>query len=190
MSIETIWEMYHKKLKHYIMKKVSDPYEVEDILQEVSLKLIKRQNGVHELENIEAWLFRVTQNAIVDYYRRKNKISYVDDLESLSTKDTFTSEPNNYNIEAASCMLKLTDYLPESYKEAIIESDYKGIKQTTLGEKWQLSHSGTKNRVQRARKKLKETLLTCCEVKSDNKGNIIELVGKKVQGEAFSCVKC
>ena len=44
MSVEMIWDMYHKKLMHYIAKKVSDPHEAEDILQEVSLKLIKTQN--------------------------------------------------------------------------------------------------------------------------------------------------
>ena len=190
MSIETIWEIHHKKLEHYIIKKVSDLHEAEDILQEVSLKLIKKQNSIHQLDNIEVWLFRVTQNAIIDYYRRKNKISYMDDLNSLNTNVIVTLEPENYNLEAASCILKLTDYLPETYKEAIIESDYKGIKQTTLGEKWQLSNSGTKNRVQRARKKLKETLFKCCEVTSDNKGNIIELVNKNIQGESFSCVNC
>lgn len=190
LSVEMIWDMYHKKLKHYIAKKVSDPHEAEDILQEVSLRLVKNQRIVHELDSIEAWLFRVTQNTIIDYYRRKSKTTYVDDFESLHTIAANVSEPENYNLETASCMLKLTDFLPATYKEAVIESDYKGIKQTTLGEKWQLSHSGTKNRVQRARKKLKETLYRCCEVKSDKKGNIIELVNKNYQGSEFSCINC
>jgi len=190
LSVEMIWDMYHKKLMHYIAKKVSDPHEAEDILQEVSLRLIKNERKMNELDSIEAWLFRVTKNTIIDYYRRKAKTIYVDDFESLRTTASNEVELENYNLETASCMLKLTDFLPATYKEAVIESDYKGIKQTTLGEKWQLSHSGTKNRVQRARKKLKETLYQCCDVQSDKKGNIIELVNKNVQGEAFSCIDC
>lgn len=190
MSVETIWDMYHKKLMHYIARKVSDPHEVEDILQEVSLRLIKNQKIMNELDSIEAWLFRVTQNTIIDYYRRKAKTTYVDDFESLHTTASNVSESENYNLETASCILKLTEFLPATYKEAVIESDYKGIKQTILSEQWKMSHSGTKNRVQRARKKLKETLYKCCEVKSDKKGNIIELVNKNIQGSEFSCINC
>ncbi|MGE5604318.1 MAG: sigma factor-like helix-turn-helix DNA-binding protein [Bacteroidota bacterium] len=87
-------------------------------------------------------------------------------------------------------MLKLLENLPETDKEAIIESDYNGEKQSILGQKWGLSNSGSKNRIQRARKKLKAVLLSCCEAKTDNAGNIINFHNKDNVKSEFSCMKC
>ena len=172
------------------MRNVSDKYEVEDILQELGFRFIKNENKILDIKSVEAWLYRVARNIIIDYYRRKDSFACIEDIDFLSMKDSHIHELDNYNTETASCLLKLTEYLPTTYKEAIIESDYNGIQQNLLREKWGLSYSGTKNRVQRARKKLKETMLKCCEVKSDNQGNIVELVNKNVLSEEFSCINC
>ena len=124
----------------------------------------------------------------MDYFRETNKCSFIEDINELPLPDTHENE--NYNKETAECLLKLVEYLPETYKEVIIESDYKGMKQRVLGEKRGLSNSGSKTRIQRARKKLKAVLLNCCEVKSDNSGNIIELCNKDNVGTEFSSLKC
>lgn len=190
MISEEIWDEYNVKLKSYIMRKVSDKYEAEDIFQEVGFRVFKGESKILEVKNIEAWLYSIAGNAIIDYYRRKDRFTYFDDINALNIKESHTPELDNYNSETASCLLQLTELLPTTYKDAIIESDYNGIRQNLLGEKWGLSYSGAKNRVQRARKKLKETMLNCCEVKSDKRGNIIELVNKKDLSEKFSCINC
>jgi len=171
------------------MKHVSDKYEAEDILQEVGIRLQKNSSKIIEIDNVKAWLYRVAHNLIVDYYRRANKCSLTEDLNEISIQVTANDE-DNYNKEAAKCLLNLVQYLPETYREAIIESDYKGNKQNTLGEKWGLSSSGSKARVQRGRRKLKAMILNCCEVKYDSSGNIIEFYRKDDEANKNSCFKC
>lgn len=190
MLSEEFWNRYSIKLKSYIHRKVSDKYEAEDIFQEVFYRMFKNENKISEVKNMEAWLYRITNNAIIDYYRSKDRFTTIDDIDSVSIKNDYSPEIDNYNSETASCLLKMAELLPTKDKEAIIESDYNGIQQNLLGEKWGISNSGAKNRVQRARKKLKDTMHKCCEVKSDQQGNIIELVNKKVTGDEFSCIDC
>ena len=193
MIPEELWDLYNTKLKNYIMGKVSDKFEAEDLFQEVGFRVLKSEKNIQDVDNVEAWLYRIASNAIIDHYRRKDRLNYVEDvyaIDAVLLKDSSVSEVDNYNKEAASCLLKLTEILPETYKEAILQSDCKGVPQNTLGEAWGLSHSGAKNRVQRARKKLKETMLDCCEVRSDHQGNILELVNKNEEQEKFSCIKC
>lgn len=172
------------------MRNVSDTYEAEDIFQEVGFRVIRSENKILDVKNIEAWLYRIASNTIIDYYRCKDRFTYVDDVDAMNIREYDFPEMDNYNSEAGSCLLKLTEFLPDPYKEALIESDYNGIKQNILGEKWGLSYSGAKNRVQRARKKLKETMLNCCEVKYDKRGNIIELVNKNDSEGKFTCINC
>ncbi|HSR03591.1 MAG TPA: sigma-70 family RNA polymerase sigma factor [Proteiniclasticum sp.] len=190
---EELWDIYNTKLKNYIMGKVSDKFEAEDLFQEVGIRVLKSEKNILEVDNVEAWLYRIASNAIIDYYRRKDRLNYVEDVEAVDAvlpKDSSVSETDNYNYETASCLLKLAEILPEKDKEAILQSDFKGVPQNSLSEAWGLSHSGAKNRVQRARKKLKETMLDCCEVRSDHQGNILELVNKNEDQEKFSCIKC
>lgn len=176
MCPEELWNAYSLELKAYIMKHVADKYEAEDILQEVGIRIQKNASKIKDINNVKAWLYKITNNLIVDYFREANKYPLIENINELPIIDTPVHE--NYNKETAECLLKLVECLPEIYKEAIIESDYKGRKQSVLGQEWGLSNSGSKSRVQRARKKLKDMLLNCCEVKSDNVGNIIELCNR------------
>lgn len=187
---EELWNGYSIKLKSYINRKVSDKYEAEDIFQEVCYRMIKNESRISEIKNIEAWLHRITSNAIIDYYRSKDRFTTIDNIDSVVIKDDYSPEVDNYNSETASCLLKIAELLPTKDKEAIIESDFNGIQQNLLGEKWGMSNSGAKNRIQRARKKLRDTLYKCCEVKSDQQGNIIEFENKEVTSDEFSCINC
>jgi RNA polymerase sigma-70 factor (ECF subfamily) len=188
MRPEEIWAIYGPKIKSYIIKHVPDKYEAEDILQEVAIRIQKNANKIKNITNVEAWLYRIAYNLIVDYYRGANKYLLIEDINEISVPAI--PEYWNYNKETVECLLKLVEYLPEKYKEAIIESDYKGEKQSILGQKWGLSYSGSKTRIQRARKKLKAVLLSCCDVKSDNAGNIIDFHNKDNVRTKFSCGKC
>lgn len=126
---------------------------------------------------IEAWLYRVTNNLIVDYYRRRDKYEKMEDITGVLLPVTL--EHDNYNKETAECLLELVKYLPETDREAIIASDYYGNKQIVLSREWGLSYSGSKARIERSRKRLKAILHTCCEVQSDQAGNITEFYNKK-----------
>jgi RNA polymerase sigma-70 factor (ECF subfamily) len=187
---EEVWEIYNGKLKKYIRSKVSDAFEAEDLFQEVGVRITQSEAKMSEVENKESWLYRIATNVIYDYYRRKDKVTYLADMETALSKRDPVSEETNYNRETAACLLEMAELLPDSYKEALIQSDFKGVPQNDLGEKWGLSYSGAKNRVQRARRKLKETMLECCDVRSDHQGNILELVNKDSQKGKYICRKC
>lgn len=188
LSPEELWNTYSAQLKIYILRHVPDSYEAEDILQEVGIRLHKNAYKINEITHVKAWLYRITYHLIVDYFRGANKCLSIETINEIAVPVTLESE--NYNKETAECLLKLVEYLPATDQEAIIESDYKGKKQSMLGQKWGLSHSGSKTRIQRARKRLKAVLLSCCEVQSDNAGNIIEFHSKDNVGTEFSCLKC
>lgn len=188
MCPEELWNTYSSELKTYIMKHISNKYEAEDILQEVGIRIQKNEGKIKDIINIRAWLYRITYNLIVDYSRGIKNHALIEDINEIPILDT--PEHENYNKEAAECLLKLVEYLPATYKEAIIESDYNGKKQNILAQKWGLSNSGSKTRIQRARKKLKAVLYNCCEVKPDNAGNIIEFHSKEDGKSEFSCLNC
>jgi RNA polymerase sigma factor (sigma-70 family) len=59
------------RLRNFIRRRVADPRDVEDILQEVFYELIEAYRMMKPIEQVGAWMFRVARNRIIDLFRRK-----------------------------------------------------------------------------------------------------------------------
>jgi RNA polymerase sigma-70 factor (ECF subfamily) len=87
---------------------------------------------------------------------------------------TDTKEVSEKSLQLADCCLRpMIDSLPPVYRDALIMADLEGISQKKIAEKFNLSLSGAKSRVQRARTLLKDLILKCCNYEFDRYGNII-----------------
>jgi RNA polymerase sigma factor (sigma-70 family) len=58
------------RLRGFIRRRVADPADAEDILQEVFYELVVADRLVQPIEQVGAWLFRVARNRITDLFRR------------------------------------------------------------------------------------------------------------------------
>jgi RNA polymerase sigma factor (sigma-70 family) len=74
-----------RKLFDYIKRKISNEDDAEDILQDVFYQF---WNTLREgpIEQAGAWLYRVAENKIIDWYRKKKPVS-LDAMNEFSTKD-------------------------------------------------------------------------------------------------------
>ena len=59
------------RLRNFIRKRVADPGDAEDILQDVFYELIEAYRLMKPVEQAGAWLFRVARNRITDRFRKK-----------------------------------------------------------------------------------------------------------------------
>src|SRR6202022_387080 len=59
------------RLRNFIRKRVPDPGDAEDILQEVFYELVEAVRMMKPLEQVSAWLFRVATNRIIDLFRKR-----------------------------------------------------------------------------------------------------------------------
>jgi len=59
------------RLRNFIRKRVPDPGDAEDILQDVFYELVETYRMMKPVEQVTAWLFRVARNRITDLFRRK-----------------------------------------------------------------------------------------------------------------------
>ena len=172
VCLNSIWEEFSIPLRSFIRQRVSNEQDAEDILQEVFLKIHKGIDGLKENNKIHPWIYRITRNAITDYYRKYGKP--VISLEFLEDMMVESEEDFSSNGEIAECLKSMINSLPDKYKEAILLTEFQSLTQKELSIKLGLSISGAKSRVQRARKMLKEMLLGCCRLEFDRLGNIID----------------
>src|ERR1700720_3709990 len=66
------------RLRNFIRRRVPDPRDAEDILQDVFQALVEANRLLMPIEHVTGWLFRVARNRITDTFRKKKPESFSD----------------------------------------------------------------------------------------------------------------
>jgi RNA polymerase sigma factor (sigma-70 family) len=74
-KISTAYKDERKRLLGYIRNRVSDRFEAEDILQDVFYQLTVGFNDIRRIESLTAWLYKVVDNRITDFFRKKKPVT-------------------------------------------------------------------------------------------------------------------
>jgi RNA polymerase sigma-70 factor (ECF subfamily) len=168
-NIENIWRKFSSNLRQFILKRTSDESIADDILQEIFVKIHSRINTLKDIRRLNGWIYQIARHTIIDYYRTKKAGAELPEtIMSLENRD------NNNGVDVLPCVEAMVDRLPEKYRQAVILTTYQGLTQKEMGKKLGLSLSGAKSRSQRAREKLKDMLMECCDFELDRFGKIID----------------
>lgn len=166
------WDQFKNELLNYIKIKINNKSDAEDILQDVFIKIYKNYDQLSDHSKLKAWLYKVTKNAIIDYYR-KQEVSTVP-FETIENSYIYDEKPSNMNDEIITCLKLFLSELPDNYRLPLEMHELEGKKHSEISKELNISLSGSKTRVQRGREKLREILSTCCEVEFDAYGNVVE----------------
>ena len=172
VSVDQVWDNFTTQLRRFIAGRVRNELDAEDILQEVFIKIHRGIDRLEDQSKLQAWVYQITRNAIIDYYRKSD-----DAVEATSElPDVLAEESGNEEVESevAAWLRPMMEELPEKYREALQLTDIQGLTQKELAERLNISLSGAKSRVQRAREKLKDVLLECCHVEVDRRGKVVD----------------
>ena len=77
-QISEIITRERSRLRNFIRRRVPDPADAEDIVQEVFYELIEANRLLMPIEHVTGWLFRVARNRITDLFRKKKPESFSD----------------------------------------------------------------------------------------------------------------
>jgi RNA polymerase sigma factor (sigma-70 family) len=69
--ISEIVKREQSRLRNFIRRRVPDPRDAEDILQDVFYELVEANRLLMPIDHITGWLFRVARNRIIDLFRKK-----------------------------------------------------------------------------------------------------------------------
>ncbi|MBX0332728.1 RNA polymerase sigma factor SigZ [Pontibacter sp. HSC-14F20] len=174
-AVAPVYLEYEARLRSFVMKRVKDKDEANDILQQLYVKLYKHCEQLQEVRNINAWLYQIARNAVYDYYREQDRSIPVKDESKL--EEQLQQDPEQQDSE--SLVLPLINMLPSEYAEPLRLSEIEGISQKEIAKRLGMSYSGAKSRVQRGREKLKELFLECCHLELDRKGALVSATAKE-----------
>ncbi len=126
------------RLLNFIRRRVADPYDAEDILQDVFYELVEANRLLMPIDHITGWLFRVARNRIIDLFRKKKPVNFSDaaiegeDGESLQFEDLLPSpDAGPEALHARSVLLEALELalreLPYEQREVFVAHEIEGL---------------------------------------------------------------
>jgi RNA polymerase sigma factor (sigma-70 family) len=136
-QISEIVEEERSRLRNFIRRRVPDPSDAEDIVQEVFYELVEANRLLMPIEHVTGWLFRVARNRITDLFRKKKPEAFSDaaivgeDGEALRIEDLLPSPDAGpealYFRGVLLDELELAiDELPEEQREVFVAHELEG----------------------------------------------------------------
>src|SRR5580700_4120356 len=78
LRISEIVAEQRARLRNFIRRRVPDPSDAEDIVQEVFYELVEANRLLMPINHVTGWLFRVARNRITDLFRKKKPVAFSD----------------------------------------------------------------------------------------------------------------
>ncbi|HLO01192.1 MAG TPA: sigma-70 family RNA polymerase sigma factor [Pyrinomonadaceae bacterium] len=125
------------RLRNFIRRRVPDPADVEDIVQEVFYELVEANRMLMPIDHVTGWLFRVARNRITDLFRKRREERFSDtsvedqDGELLQFEDLLPSpDAGPEALYVRSVLLDelelALDELPDEQREVFVAHELEG----------------------------------------------------------------
>jgi RNA polymerase sigma factor (sigma-70 family) len=136
-----------KRLLGYIRNRIPDRMDAEDILQDVFYQLTVGFNDIRRIENLTAWLYRVTNNRITDLFRKKRPVTFSykentaeDEDGPLTLEEILPSVGTAPGDEELKDMIWETieetlSELPEEQRSVFVENEFEDLSFKEISEK-------------------------------------------------------
>ncbi len=171
------WRDLDAKLRPFIARRVRAEADVDDVVQEVFLRMQRGLAGLRDHERFGPWVYQVARSAIADHQRAAVRHP----LASGAPHEEETALPEDEDDgaverELAAYVAPFVAMLPSPYREALTLTELEGLRQKEAAAMLGISVSGMKSRVQRGRQQLRSALEDCCHIALDARGRVVSCV--------------
>jgi len=135
--ISEVVKREQSRLRNFIRRRVPDPRDAEDILQDVLYELVEANRMLMPINHVTGWLFRVARNRITDLFRRTQPVSFsgdgvADEDEELPPLEDLLPSPDSgpEALYARGALLEALELavsqLPVEQREVFIAHELEG----------------------------------------------------------------
>jgi RNA polymerase sigma-70 factor, ECF subfamily len=187
------WTRLRADVGRLVARRLPSRADVEDVVQDVLLRVWRHGDDLKDEERFGAWLSRIAYTAAADHMRQRQRHPVPrDPSRTAETADGSSPAPGD-QPEArdliGAVLRPFVERLPEGYREAVVLSELDGLPHAVVAERLGLSVSGVKSRVQRGRAQLRAMIERCCEIALDARGAPVSCE-RKPDGDAPAGCEC
>jgi RNA polymerase sigma-70 factor (ECF subfamily) len=169
MNFDDIWTTYERELSAYVLSRVGDKELQKELMQEIALKIF---TSLHlQKEHLRGWLYRLTKNTIIDYYRKVSK--------PLPKLEEEIEVEEHMLLE---CLQSMINTLKSEEKEILKLSQIEQYSLAEISSMKNLPLNTVKSKLFRAKKSLANNFFSCCTYERNSRGEVVDFVIKDGYG--------
>ncbi len=154
------YDLYVKRIYRFIYFKVNSVSDSQDITSEVFLKLWQYIREGKEIKNLNAFIYIVARNLVIDFYRQRHQDSLsINDDKAPDIADSRSDMLKEQMVDSdLQSTIKGLDRLKDEYKEAIILKYFDELSISEIAEILNKSKGAVRVLLHRALKALKDNI--------------------------------
>lgn len=169
------WRDLDARLRPFVARRVRSEADVDDVVQDVFLRMQRGLGGLRDDDRFGPWVYRVARSAIADHRRAAARHGVA---SGAAPVEDAAAEPDDDDDDAvaralAAYVAPFVAMLPSPYREALTLTELEGLTQREAAAMLGVSLSGMKSRVQRGRQHLRAALEACCSIALDARGRVV-----------------
>lgn len=166
-AFEEIVKIYEKRICQTIFLMVKNDSIVEDIAQEVFVKVYKNISKFNEQSSLYTWIYRITMNACYDEIKKEKKVYHLSNyMDTNEGEQEIEYEDESQNVDEIverninkEVLIKAIKNLNEDYRSLIVLRDVKGFSYWEISDMLDIKLGTVKSKLSRAREALKHELI-------------------------------
>ena len=166
-ELEQTWTAVEDTVRGYLHNRLGgDAATVDDLAQEVFLRLRNGLDGLRSAASLGPWVMRVTRGVLVDHIRRRRPSAPVEDLAA----DPGDSASREVIAALAGFARERVGDLPAHEAQVVSLVDLDGLAPAVVAQRLAIGPSALKARLRRGRQRLRQAIDRCCTVTLDGRG--------------------
>lgn len=162
-AVHAVMVEIHQDLLRFLTRRLGNEDEAADVLHDFYVKVLSRIGDVRETEKLRAWMRRVLETTLIDYYRaqgtRRQSEKEYHYLESVR----LTGEgKDDLDLIVCMCLYKLLPTLKSEYADVLWRADLIGESRESIVRALGITESNLRVRLHRARQALRQRLEETC----------------------------
>ncbi len=173
-SFEKLIERYQSKAYNIALRMLGNEEDAKDVIQDSFIKIYRSLRKFRGDSSFYTWIYRIVTNTCYDFLKKKNK--WDNNTMSLTNyQNTLTGEIEDIkdelhrpdiildNKENSAQIIDCLHKLSYDHKTVIILRDIQGFSYDEIAQILNCSEGTVKSRINRARSKLKEIVVSTME---------------------------
>ena len=181
------------RLRPFVARRVP-PADVDDVLQDVFVRMQRGLGALRDDERFTAWLFRIARSAVAEHgrARARHPLPASAEVADLAVEPALSNDDDDRAAATAlsSCVAGFVAQLASPYREAVTLVELEGLTAREAAELAGVSVSGMKSRVQRGRAQLRARFEACCEIALDARGKVTGYAAREAAPRAACTRRC
>ena len=162
-AVRAVMVEIQQDLLRFLTRRLGSKDEAADVLHDFYVKVLTRFGDVRETEKLRAWMHRVLETTLIDYYRAQGKKRRSEaNYQVLESMRVASEDKDDLDLIICICLYKLLPTVKAEYADVLWRADLIGESRESIAAALGITESNLRVRLHRARQALRQRLEETC----------------------------